>query len=161
VGGQGDAAAGSAADVLAEAPAVAIGVEDLDLARGLTDPPSSSDRLVHSKSSLTSTASPAATIAAASSPAGAGSLGTRSRRGHTSLWCVIWYSAAMEATRKITVELPRDLLRKAQRSTGEGITATVRRGLELVAAGRAYEELRRLKGKVALSIDLDTLREDR
>jgi hypothetical protein len=67
----------------------------------------------------------------------------------------------MEATRKITVELPRDLLRKAQRSTGEGITATVRRGLELVAAGRAYEELRRLKGKVALSIDLDTLREDR
>jgi len=67
----------------------------------------------------------------------------------------------MEATRKITVELPRELLRKAQRSTGAGITATVRRGLELVAAGRAYEELRRLKGKVALSIDLETLREDR
>lgn len=67
----------------------------------------------------------------------------------------------MESTRKITVELPRDLLRKAQRTTGAGITATVRRGLELVAAGRAYEELRKLRGKVALSIDVETLREDR
>jgi hypothetical protein len=67
----------------------------------------------------------------------------------------------MESSRKVTVELPDELLRRAQRTTGRGITATIRRGLELVAAGRAYEELRRLKGKVALSIDLDTLREDR
>jgi len=59
----------------------------------------------------------------------------------------------MGAARKITVQLPADLLRKATRSTGEGVTATIRRGLELVAAERAQEELRRLRGKVAFSID--------
>jgi hypothetical protein len=64
-------------------------------------------------------------------------------------------------TQKVTVGLPQELLRKAQRTTGAGITATIRRGLELVAAGRAYEELLHLRGKVALSIDLEQLREDR
>jgi hypothetical protein len=67
----------------------------------------------------------------------------------------------MESTRKVTVELPDELLRRAQRTTGAGITATIRRGLELVAADRAYEELRQLRGKVALSINLEKLREDR
>jgi hypothetical protein len=63
--------------------------------------------------------------------------------------------------RKVTVELPADLLRRAQKSSGEGVTSTIRRGLELVAAGRAYRDLRRLKGRVAFSLDLDDLREDR
>ena len=67
----------------------------------------------------------------------------------------------MSAARKVTVELPDDLLRRAQKSTREGITATIRRGLELVAAGEAYRSLRHLKGKVAFSIDLDRLRDDR
>lgn len=67
----------------------------------------------------------------------------------------------MDAARKVTVELPEDLLQKAQRSTGKGITATIRQGLELVAAGRAYDELRKLRGKVEFSIDLKSLREDR
>ena len=67
----------------------------------------------------------------------------------------------MSGARKVTVELPADLLRRAQKSTGDGITSTIRRGLELVAAGEAYRDLRRLKGKVSLSIDLDTLRDDR
>lgn len=58
----------------------------------------------------------------------------------------------MGAARKVTVELPTDLLRKAQRSTGEGITATIRKGLELVAATEAYEDLRRLRGRVKFSI---------
>ncbi len=66
----------------------------------------------------------------------------------------------MSGSRKVTVELPDDLLRRAQKSTGDGITSTIRRGLELVAAGEAYRGLRRLKGKVSLSIDLDTLRND-
>jgi hypothetical protein len=64
-------------------------------------------------------------------------------------------------TRKITVEISEELLERAVESSGEGITATVRRGLELVAAGRAYEALRSLRGKVRLSIDLAGLREDR
>ena len=67
----------------------------------------------------------------------------------------------MGAARKITIQLPADLLRKAQRSTGEGVTATIRRGLELVAAERAQEELRRLRGKVAFSVDWKKLRADR
>lgn len=67
----------------------------------------------------------------------------------------------MAATQKVTIEVPAELLRRAQRSTGEGITATIRRGLELVATRTAYEELRRLRGKVRLSIDVDELRQDR
>jgi len=65
------------------------------------------------------------------------------------------------AARKITVEVSRALLREAQRASGAGVTATIRRGLELVAAGRAYEELRRLRGQVKFSVDLKRLREDR
>lgn len=67
----------------------------------------------------------------------------------------------MAATQKVTVEVPADLLRRARRSTGQGITATLRRGLELVAARNAYEELRRMRGKVKLALDLDALRQDR
>jgi hypothetical protein len=63
--------------------------------------------------------------------------------------------------RKITLEVPEDLLERALASSGKGITQTVRRGLELVAAGRAYDELRRLRGHVKLGIDLESLREDR
>jgi len=67
----------------------------------------------------------------------------------------------MAGTRKITVEVPDDLMDRALQSSGEGITATVRQGLALVAAGRAYDELKELRGKIRLSIDLDALREDR
>jgi len=63
--------------------------------------------------------------------------------------------------RKITLEVPEDLLERAVAASGEGITGTVRRGLELVAAGRAYDELRQLRGKLKLGLDLDPLREDR
>ncbi len=66
----------------------------------------------------------------------------------------------MSNNRKITLELPEDLLRKAQQSTGEGVTATVRRGLELLAASTAYTELRKLRGKVKFSIKLKELRND-
>jgi len=71
------------------------------------------------------------------------------------------YHAAVATTRKITVEIEEDLVDRALRSSGEGVTATVRQGLELVAAGRAYESLKALRGKVRLSLDLERLREDR
>ena len=67
----------------------------------------------------------------------------------------------MKAARKITVEVPNELLRRAQKSTRQGVTATIRRGLELVAARRAYDDLRRLKGRVRFTIDIDKLRADR
>ena len=64
-------------------------------------------------------------------------------------------------TIKVTVELPLDLLKRARAATGEGITATIRRGLEMVAATRAQERLLELRGKVRFSIDLEALRQDR
>lgn len=66
----------------------------------------------------------------------------------------------MATTQKITVHVPSDLLKKARKSTGRGITETVRQGLRLVAAAEAYRSLRALRGKVAVSIDLEALRED-
>ena len=53
----------------------------------------------------------------------------------------------METARKITVEVPPELLERAQRASGSGITQTVRTGLQLVAASQAYARLRRLRGK--------------
>jgi len=65
------------------------------------------------------------------------------------------------ATRKLTVHIDSDLLRRACERTGEGVTATIRHGLELVAASEAYERLRALRGKVKFTLDLETLRQDR
>lgn len=67
----------------------------------------------------------------------------------------------MKTARKITVHVPGELLEKARRSTGRGITETVRQGLRLVAAGETYAQLRALRGKVAIALDLEELREDR
>ncbi len=55
----------------------------------------------------------------------------------------------------------RRLIERALPASGEGVTATIRRGLELVAAGRACEDLKALRGRVRLSLDLERLREDR
>ncbi len=67
----------------------------------------------------------------------------------------------MGTARKITVEVPRDLLEKAQQATDAGITRTVRTGLQLVAASGAYARLRQLRGKVRLSRTFVELKEDR
>jgi len=67
----------------------------------------------------------------------------------------------MAQAKKVTVDIPEDLLRRAQKATGEGITATIRSGLRLVAARDAYEEIRRLRGRVRFSVDWRELREDR
>ena len=67
----------------------------------------------------------------------------------------------MQTARKITVEVPEELLEKAQKASGEGITRTVRTGLELVAASRTYARLRQLRGKVRFSRTLAELKADR
>jgi hypothetical protein len=66
----------------------------------------------------------------------------------------------MKSQTKVTVVLSDRLLERAQAATGEGITPTIRRGLELVAAGKAFAKLRKLRGKVQFSVDLDRLRAD-
>lgn len=67
----------------------------------------------------------------------------------------------MEKARKITVEIPAALLKKAQRASGAGITQTIRTGLELVAASHAYERLRELRGKIQFSRTAAELKGDR
>jgi hypothetical protein len=67
----------------------------------------------------------------------------------------------METARKITVEVPQELLKKAQRASGAGITQTVRTGLRLVAASRTYARLRQLRGKVRFTRTLAELKTDR
>jgi len=67
----------------------------------------------------------------------------------------------MQTARKITVEVPPELLEKAQRACGGGITQTVRTGLELVAASQAYARLRQLRGKVRFARTLPELKADR
>jgi hypothetical protein len=67
----------------------------------------------------------------------------------------------METTRKITVEISSDLLEKAQRVSGTGITQTVRTGPQLVAAAHTYARLQRLRGKVRFTRTLVGLKADR
>ena len=65
-----------------------------------------------------------------------------------------------EQVRKVTVLLPKDLVDRALAATGLGLTPTIRKGLETVAAAEAYAGLRRRRGKVKFSINVDELRED-
>jgi Arc/MetJ-type ribon-helix-helix transcriptional regulator len=67
----------------------------------------------------------------------------------------------MGPARKITIEIPEELLEKAQQATGSGITQTVRTGLQLVAASETYDRLRELRGKVKFSLTLAELKADR
>jgi hypothetical protein len=67
----------------------------------------------------------------------------------------------MEPARKITVEVPQELLAKAQHANGGGITQTVRTGLQLVAASQAYAHLRELRGKVRFAHTFTELKADR
>ena len=67
----------------------------------------------------------------------------------------------METARKITVEVPEELLERAQKASGAGVTQTVRTGLQLVAASETYAKLRRLRGKVRFSRKLGDLKADR
>lgn len=67
----------------------------------------------------------------------------------------------MGKTQKITVEVPADLLAKARAASGENVTATVRRGLRLIAAGEAFRGLRARRGKVRSWPTPKALRADR
>lgn len=67
----------------------------------------------------------------------------------------------MGAARKITIEIPEDLLARAQKASGKGITETVRTGLKLVAASDTYRELLKWKGKVPNADNWKDLKYDR
>jgi hypothetical protein len=67
----------------------------------------------------------------------------------------------MGATKKITVEVPADLLKKAQEASKAGITETVRTGLQLLVASNAYDRVRQMRGKVRFSLSWKKLKGDR
>ena len=56
------------------------------------------------------------------------------------------------------MEVPAELLSKAQKASGAGITQTIRTGLELVAAGRAYKRLLQLQRKFRFSRTFEDLK---
>lgn len=65
----------------------------------------------------------------------------------------------MTSVRRVTANLPRDLLEDAMRATGRGITETLIEGLDLVRRRRAYESAMTQRGKLVLDIDLEVSRE--
>ncbi|MCC6133205.1 MAG: hypothetical protein IT186_25010 [Acidobacteria bacterium] len=65
----------------------------------------------------------------------------------------------MNATRRVTANLPVSLLEEATRITGRGLTETLVQGLELVRRSGAASKAARLKGKLQLDIDLEVSRE--
>jgi hypothetical protein len=67
----------------------------------------------------------------------------------------------MRPARKITVEVPAELLKRAQDASGSGVTQTVRSGLELIAASKTYSRLLQMRGKVRFSRTLADLKADR
>ena len=73
-----------------------------------------------------------------------------------------WYNRAMakEQMKKLTILVPQDLLRRAQKATKAGATPTVRKGLELLAAQAAYDGLRKMRGKVKFGLTWQEMRGD-
>jgi hypothetical protein len=67
-------------------------------------------------------------------------------------------SMAKNRMRKLTVLVPDDLIRRATQATRQGITPTVRRGLQIIAAQEAYANLRKLRGKVKFGLTWQELR---
>jgi hypothetical protein len=66
---------------------------------------------------------------------------------------------AKPAVKRVTVNLPGDLLKRAEQVTGQGITETLIAGLKLISQRRAYKKALDLRGKLDLSIDLGASRE--
>ncbi len=66
-----------------------------------------------------------------------------------------------EQTQKITAHIPVHLLHEAQSATGKGITETLKIALGQLTHASAYENLRKMRGKIKFSIDLKNLRKDR
>ena len=61
--------------------------------------------------------------------------------------------------KRVTANLPADLLQAAMAVTGKGITETLVEGLELVRRSGAFKKAMRLQGKIQLDVDLEESRE--
>ena len=63
-----------------------------------------------------------------------------------------------EPVKKITANIPAKLLRKAQDTTGLGITDTLIAGLEELERSHRRSVLRGLRGRVEFDLDLESTR---
>ena len=66
-----------------------------------------------------------------------------------------------EQTQKVTAHIPVNLLHEAQSITGKGVTETLKIALAQLARANAYDDLRKMRGKIKFSIDLKELRKDK
>jgi len=62
--------------------------------------------------------------------------------------------------KKLTIVVPKETLRRAQRATKAGATPTVRKGLELLAARDAYDHLLKMRGRVKFGLTWQEMRGD-
>jgi len=60
----------------------------------------------------------------------------------------------MSHVRKVTANIPEDILETAQQVTGKGITLTLVEGLKALDRNARLSALRRLRGKVDFDLDL-------
>jgi hypothetical protein len=65
----------------------------------------------------------------------------------------------MDKIKRITANLPAELVEEATAVTGMNLTDTLIRGLHLIKRTAAYDRAQKLKGKLKLKIDLETSRE--
>lgn len=61
--------------------------------------------------------------------------------------------------KRITANLPTELLDAASKITGKGITETLTEGLMLIRRSQAFEKALALRGKIHLDLDMDEARE--
>ena len=64
-----------------------------------------------------------------------------------------------EKSKRITANLPEDLLFEATQVTKQGITETLIQGLQMIKRSSAFEKIQKLRGKIDMDIDLDVSRE--
>ncbi len=64
----------------------------------------------------------------------------------------------MSSVRKITVNLPREALMKAQAVTGKGVTATLVDALAALENQAKRSALRSLRGKISFDLDIEQSR---
>lgn len=67
----------------------------------------------------------------------------------------------MDKIRRVTANLPQDLLKEATLVTKAGITDTLIQGLKMLKRSAAYDRAQALRGKLKLNVDLDVSRERR
>ena len=67
----------------------------------------------------------------------------------------------MAQTRRVTVDVPEDLLGEAMAVTGKGEVATLIEGLSRLREPSSFRKAMALRGKLRLDVDLEESRERR